>query len=104
MNGVIGQLDGKSPLLFVFIVAKLICGLPGRCEVRKTFQGPFILQTLAAHLKDTAPIDGAQYYRMINEGEPVGALILALTAVRYKYSCYCKMLLLDVLPTRSSAL
>lgn len=69
----------------LFLSCALMAGLTGpylgALEVRKSYQGPLILKTLVAHLKDIALVNTAKYYNMVDECEPRGALILAMTAV-----------------------
>lgn len=52
-----------------------------RSKVSKTYQGPLVMQALVAHLKDIAPVDDGYYHSMMGGGEPIRALILAITAV-----------------------
>ena len=49
-------------------------------QVSKLFQGPLILQALAAHIKDIDLIKHITY-EFGDNTEPQGALILAVTAV-----------------------
>lgn len=50
-------------------------------ETKNIFGVSLILKTLAAHLKDIAPVDTEAYYDLVDRCDPRGALVLALTAV-----------------------